>query len=108
MQCSRYNFAVASGQLQSQTTPREASLQAERTGLLVSQWHFLPKGTGTFPAACTGASSLWVGCAAVLPLPPLLNRTTHQVSQLHFRHVSKQTSQTWNSIERVRNLYISS
>ena len=34
----------------------------------------LPQGTGTFPAACEGANSLCVGCAAVLPLPPLSNR----------------------------------
>ena len=41
---------------------------------LVSQRHFLPKGTGTFPAACLGANSLFVGCVAVLPLPSLWNR----------------------------------
>ena len=39
-------------------------------GLLVSQWHFLPQGTGTFPAAYSGASSLCVCCVAMLVLPP--------------------------------------
>ena len=38
--------------------------------LLVSQWHFLPQGTGTFPAAYLGASSLCVCCVAMLVLPP--------------------------------------
>ena len=39
-------------------------------GLLVSQWHSLPQGTGTFPAAYLGASSLCVCCVAMLVLPP--------------------------------------
>ena len=39
-------------------------------GFAVSRWHSLPQGTGTFPTAWQGASSPFVRCEAVLPLPP--------------------------------------
>ena len=38
--------------------------------LAVSYWHSLPNGTGTFPAAKIGVTSLCVRCEDVLLLPP--------------------------------------
>ena len=46
----------------------------------------LPQGTGTSPAACEGANSLCVGCAAVLPLPPFGNRTPDQICSCRSLH----------------------
>ena len=58
------------------TTPQKFRCQLQCQGLLVSQWHSLPKGTGTFPAAYLGASSLCVRCVAMLPLPSKLQDDT--------------------------------
>ena len=67
------------------TTPQKFRCQLQCQGLLVSQWHSLPKGTGTFPAAYLGASSLCVRCVAMLPLPSKLQDDTssHEIDWLH-------------------------
>ena len=73
--CSRHDCAAASGQLLSYQlgTKLHCKLQMLTFGLpmtLSAHRH------GDFPRSMLGASSLHVGCVAVLPLPPLvgLNR----------------------------------
>ena len=67
---SWHNFAAAKDQSPRTTTQHVLRCRLQSQGLLVSQWHSLPKGTGTFPAAYLGASSLCVRCVAMLVLPP--------------------------------------
>ena len=67
---SWHNFAAAKDQSTRTTTQHVLRCRLQSQGLLVSQWHSLPKGTGTFPAAYLGASSLCVRCVAMLVLPP--------------------------------------
>ena len=67
--CSRHDCAAASGQLLSYQlgTKLHCKLQMLAFGLpmtLSAQRH------GDFPRSMSGASSLYVGCVAVLPLPP--------------------------------------
>ena len=69
--CSRHDCAAASGQLLSYQlgTKLHCKLQMLAFGLpmtLSAQRH------GDFPRSMSGASSLYVGCGAVLPLPPLV------------------------------------
>ena len=67
---SWHDFAAAKDQNTRTTTLRLLRCKPQSQGLPVSQWHFLPQGTRTFPAAYVGASSLCVRCAAMLFLPP--------------------------------------
>ena len=67
---SWHNFAAAKDQSPRTTTQHVLRCRLQSQGLLVSQWHSLPQGTGTFPAAYLGASSLCVRCVAMLVLPP--------------------------------------
>ena len=70
--CKRswHNFAAAKDQTPEPQLHQKLRWRLQGKGLPVSQWHFLPQGTGTFPAAYLGASSLCVCCVAMLVLPP--------------------------------------
>ena len=77
--CSRHDCAAASGQLLSHQlgTKLHCKLQMLAFGLpmtLSAQRH------GDFPRSMSGASSLYVGCVAVLPLPPLVR--LHRVMRM--------------------------
>ena len=63
-------------------SPKASQQSATAGGLLVSQWHSLPQGTGTSLAACWEQSSLSVRCEAVLLLPLVLQSTVARTSDM--------------------------
>ena len=89
---SWHNFAAAKDQSPRTTTQHVLRCRLQSQGLLVSQWHSLPKGTGTFPAAYLGASSLCVRCVAMLVLPP------KKLQMLCNLPNQKRTSSCWHII----------
>ena len=70
---SWHDFAAAKDQSPRTTTQHVLRCRFQSQDLLVSQWHSLPQGTGTFPTAYLGANSLCVRCVAMLPLPSKLS-----------------------------------
>ena len=74
---------------QNHNSTKSFAERLQSKGLLVSQWHFLPQGTGTFPAAYLGASSLCVCCVAMLVLPPkAANSMQHSKSETYKKRLT--------------------